>query len=184
MSISHSPPNETQLSAVMEAVAAEISELTPELQRIDAQTLPPGVSLGQIRGLTASTYLPVYDAAQALCDQDRFQEALPLAFYLAAHEPRYQPFMFIAASCLHRIGEHAAAAELYAATVNDGANDALALFRLGECLEALQHRNQAGEAFDAALESARGKAALWQLQDWAVDRSRALSTVRENHNGR
>lgn len=183
MSNSHTPHNEAQLSAVMEAVAAEISELTPELQRLDAQTLPAGVSLGQIRGLTASTYLPVYDAARALCDQDRFQEAMPLALYLAAHEPRYQPFNFIAASCLHRVGDFAAAAEMYALTVNDGANDALAMFRMGECLEALQHRQLAADAFDAALDLSRGHPGLWQLQDWTMARSQALNTVRESQNG-
>ncbi|QHE87601.1 tetratricopeptide repeat protein [Hydrogenophaga sp. BPS33] len=131
----------------MEAVTAELNGLAPELDRLDTNTLPPGVSLGQLRGLTASTYLPVYDAARALCDQGQFQEALPLAIYLVGHEPRYQPFVFIAASCLQRMGEFAAAAELYAAAVNDGANDALAVFRMGECLETLKPRKEAGEAF-------------------------------------
>ncbi len=174
-----SPPDEPQLIAVMAAVAAELKELAAALEPVEVVP-QESVSLGQLRGLTASDYLPVYDAAEELCDQGRFQEALPLALYLAGHEPRYPPFMFLAGSCLQRVGEFSGAAELYALSLDDGDNDGIAMFRIGECLEARQQRKQAAEAFEAALDNSRGNPNLWQLQDWAMSRAQALKPVQEN----
>ena len=173
MSHPHAPPDETRQMAVMAAIATELKELALALEPVK-EVPPQSVSLGQLRGLTASDYLTVVDAAEALCDEGRFQEAMPLALYLAAHEPRYTPFMFLAGSCLQRIGNYAGAAELYALSLDDGPNDGIAMFRIGECLEATQRRREAGEAFDAALEISRGNPDLWQLQDRAMSRALAL----------
>ncbi|MDO9436878.1 tetratricopeptide repeat protein [Hydrogenophaga sp.] len=164
---------------MMAAIATELKELAEALEPVK-EVPPESVSLGQLRGLTAADYLTVYDAAEELCDQGRFQEAMPLALYLAGHEPRYTPFTFLAGSCLQRLGKYAAAAELYALSLDDGPNDGIAMFRIGECLEATQLRKEAGQAFEAALDNSRGNPNLWQLQDWAMNRALALKPAQEN----
>ncbi|QHE87599.1 tetratricopeptide repeat protein [Hydrogenophaga sp. BPS33] len=178
-----SPPDEAQLMAVRDAVRAELQDLSAFLERSTLLTLPKA-SLGKLRGLDAATYFPVHEAAEALCDQARFEEALPLALYLMVHEPGHQPFNFLAASCLHRLGHLHEAAELYASAVNGGPDDAIALFRLGECLETSQRRKQAREAYEAALDVSRDNADLWQLQDWAMARSHALNHTQESQHER
>ncbi len=176
MTDTHAPPDESELMAVINAINGELKELEAVLQ---SQPMVPSAdrSLGQRRGLDATTYLPVYDAAKTLCDQERYEEALPLAFYLFAHEPHHSTFAFLAASCLHRLGEFAAATELFEWAVDDSATGAVSLFRIGECLEALQHRKEAAQAFDASLDLSRDNPDLHELQDWAIDRSAALNTL-------
>lgn len=171
--------DEAQLAAVRTAVVAELTDLETVLKRVPLERFQ-STTLGQLRGLDAFTYLPVRDAATALCDQGRFEEALPLALYLAMHEPQHPPFAFLAASCLQRVGLFAEAAALYATTVSDGANDPIAFFRIGECQESLRHRSEAGAAFEAALDASRGRPDLWQLQDWAMSHLQALKTAQEN----
>lgn len=114
--------------------------------------------------------------ATRLCDEGAFDQALLPALVLITRHPGNAAFAFLAGSCLQRTGQAAAALMMFGlAGLHGGeAYAALAAFRSGECLAALERAADAIVVFEAAVEAARQDPALAELQRLAREKAEAL----------
>lgn len=111
-----------------------------------------------------------------LCDEGGFDEALLPALVLITRHPGNAAFAFLAATCLQRTGQAAAALMMFGMAGLLGADTyaALAAFRSGECLAALGKMPDAIHAFEAAIEASRKDPELAPLQHCAQEAVEAL----------
>jgi tetratricopeptide (TPR) repeat protein len=130
-----------------------------------------GSSLGKLKDISDDTYETLYGVVDYLCGEQRYEEALPVALQLMAHDPRDYRFPLAAAHCLHSQGDRRLAIPLYGASLLAKATP-LASVLLGECFAEL------GEA-PAALRCFEGVERLC-IADGSQDslRERAAESVR------
>ncbi|WP_143684737.1 hypothetical protein [Variovorax sp. KK3] len=165
------------------AIADHLEETLKDLPKILQQAQPAllaGTSLGELRGLESADRDALYEAACELCDADRFREALPIALQLVAHEPRDARFTFIAGSCLQRLELSKPASAMFGLCIME-TFDPVALYRLGECLDAQGESRQAREAFEAVQEMCRGDHERRELQVWCTEALGRLSASEISH---
>jgi tetratricopeptide (TPR) repeat protein len=108
--------------------------------------------------------------ANALCQQNEFLLALPLAMYCASFASDDPDHSFLAGTCLQRLGQSTSAAHFFRVALQLNESDAASAYRLGECLEATGQREDACHLYQWAIELARGNFALRTLQDMASKR--------------
>ena len=118
----------------------------------------------------------LHGIAVRLCDEGVFDQALLPALVLTTRYPGNAAFAFLAASCLQRTGQTAAALMMFGVAGLHGADAfaALAAFRSGECLAALGKSSDALHAFEAAIEASRKDPDLAPLQHRAQENAEAL----------
>lgn len=116
-----------------------------------------------------------------LCDEQAFGQALAPAMVLARQHPSNAEFVFLAATCLQRMGQPKAALMMFAmAGLHGGeAYAAVVAFRSGECLAAMGHTAGAAKVFDAAIEAARHDPRLAALQQLAQEKAESLRADRD-----
>ena len=178
--VSHVAGALPQAEPAVEAIVAQMEivlETLPELLKAALPAAQFGATLGELRGLAPQDYEALYASASALCDAERFREALPIAMSLVAHEPRDVRFLFIAATCLQRLNLHKPAAAMFGLCVIGGDNPP-AIYRMAECLAAMGDIEPAREAFDAAHEMCRARDEYRGLQDLCAS---ALERLGQQH---
>ena len=106
----------------------------------------------------------VYDTACRLCDADNFRFAAPLALHLVTYMPNDPRFSFLAGTCLQRLGIYANAAQMFCYTLVNCGEDAATLYRLGECLLALDDPKNAANALELAFDLSRDSRDAGELQ--------------------
>jgi len=168
------PPTE---QAVLGEVLAALENL-PAMLEIAAPALNKGFSLGELRGLGPETYAPLYHLACEMCDEGRFQDAMPVALALVGHEPADSQFCFLAGTCLQRCGRFAEAAWMYGIASLEG--EPVSLYRMGECLAAHGKEDKAREAFGQAREACVGDAGSWSLHQLCTSALERLDRTGRN----
>ena len=168
------PPADPEVAAVVERLTSNLEDLPAVLQQFD-ESLQHGVTLGELRGVTADEYSALYGMAKNLCDEGQFKHALPIALNLMIHSPKDGRYAFLCATCLQRLGQDDGAALLFACTLELLPQEAAAAFRLAECFERLGKKDEAKASYDMAVELARGKFECRELQDLASTRAATLA---------
>ncbi len=167
-------------------VAALVADLAAQWEDGGAQAgvllqlASQGTSPGEARGLTSAHYHALYTVARQLCDAGRFEDALPICRQLALHCPADARYAFLAGTCLQRTGVHDQAVCMFALALLADANHAAAMFRFGECLQAIGDGGNAAFAFEATLElsrTARDGHRLHALASARLQRQRAPITA-------
>lgn len=77
--------------------------------------------------------------------------AVEEAFALAGSDPWERNYLLALACCLHHLEDYEQAAQVYGLAFLLDATDALCAYRIGECLGALSHFEDAREAFESAI---------------------------------
>jgi hypothetical protein len=156
------------------AIASALRDSLKELPAIfkNEPLLEAGIDLAELRGLSMDDLEALYEAASELCDSDAFEDALPISLQLAAHQPRNSKYVYIAASCLQRVGLASEAALLFGQCLLQNPHP-MVQFRLGECMNAMGQTGAALHAFDTVYDMCRDDPDLRELQDWS-DKARNL----------
>jgi tetratricopeptide (TPR) repeat protein len=111
---------------------------------------------------------------QALMETGDYAAALEPAWLLAYDDPWNRDHALDFALCLQHLGELESACRFYSTALLLDATDAYCLFRIGECLQGLQQREDARAAFLGALELAREDPAYAQVEQEAAQRLDAM----------
>lgn len=110
-----------------------------------------GVTLAHVRGITPDELEAVYSVSLEELEAGQLDEAFEHASLLVTHDPWDRRYHLALALCLQQQGLHDAAARFYAQALALDATDALAAYRIGECLLAMQEFADAREAFESAV---------------------------------
>ncbi len=111
---------------------------------------------------------------QALMEAGDHAAALELGWLLAYDDPWNRDHALDFALCLQHVGELESACRFYSTALLLDATDAYCLFRIGECLQGLDLREDARAVFLAALELAREDPAYEQVGQEAAQRLDAM----------
>lgn len=111
---------------------------------------------------------------QALMETGDYAAALEPGWLLAYDDPWNRDHALDFALCLQHLGELEPACRFYSTALLLDATDAYCLFRIGECLQGLEQREDARAAFLGALELAREDPAYAQVGQEAAQRLDAM----------
>jgi len=111
---------------------------------------------------------------QALMETGDYAAALEPGWLLAYDDPWNRDHALDFALCLQHLGELESACRFYSTALLLDATDAYCLFRIGECLQGLDQREDARAAFLGALELAREDPAYAQVGQEAAQRLDAM----------
>jgi tetratricopeptide (TPR) repeat protein len=111
---------------------------------------------------------------QALMETGDYAAALEPGWLLAYDDPWNRDHALDFALCLQHLGELESACRFYSTALLLDATDAYCLFRIGECLQGLEQREDARAAFLGALELAREDPAYAQVGQEAAQRLDAM----------
>lgn len=92
-----------------------------------------------------------YERVRQQLDDKAYAEALDDAFRLVHSEPWERAYHLTLASCLQHLDQFESAARFYGLALLLDATDAHCAYRIGECLDALDHHDDAREAFESAI---------------------------------
>lgn len=106
-----------------------------------------GKTLGDLHGITPQELETVYAAAYGALETGNVRQAFDHAAFLVCNDPWDRRFHMIAGVCLQQLGQFDAAYRCYAQALLFDATDAVCLFRLAECLEAMGEQEDARQAF-------------------------------------
>lgn len=106
-----------------------------------------GKTLGDLHGITPQELEVVYAAAYGALESGNVRQAFDHAAFLVCNDPWDRRFHMIAGVCLQQLGQFDAAYRSYAQALLFEATDAVCLFRLAECLEAMGEQGDARQAF-------------------------------------
>jgi tetratricopeptide (TPR) repeat protein len=111
---------------------------------------------------------------QALMETGDYAAALEPGWLLAYDDPWNRDHALDFALCLQHLGELESACRFYSTALLLDATDAYCLFRIGECLQGLEQREDSRAAFLGALELAREDPAYAQVGQEAAQRLDAM----------
>lgn len=94
---------------------------------------------------------PCYERVRQRLDDGAYAEALDDAFRLVHSEPWERAYHLALGCCLQHLAQFESAARFYGLALLLDATDAHCAYRIGECLDALGHHDDARDAFDAAV---------------------------------
>ena len=163
---------EDMLDEILGALRVDGADAPAMLETIQ-KAAEAGIPLAQAKGLESQDLDALHDVVLALCDEGRWEKAVPIALQLAVHMPQEPRYSFTAGTCLQRLGRMREAAGLFGLSLLCEEMP-VTLFRLGECLSALGEREQARRVFEETVERCRGQDDYRSLQDAAVASLRTL----------
>lgn len=165
---------DTRLQWLIDAATASLNDLPEDMPASLACLKMHGLPLGRTLAGDPARYEELYVGALALCDQGKFEQALQLALHLVAGFPGEARYLFVAASCLQRTGQHEIAGAMYSLCLLNDARNVAAMFRLAECLAAKGDIEAARQGFEEVFERGRDQDCYRQLQDMASEKLVAL----------
>jgi Flp pilus assembly protein TadD len=155
--------HETEITEIVQRCRDGLDSVQAQARAM-LPALTAGASLARVRGMTPEHLEALYSVAARLCDWGQFGEALPVALQLVLHAPRESRYLFVAGTCLQRLGQPGQAAPLFAAALLLE-QTAPGHLRLGQCLRAMGDDVKAREVFEAAIEFARRDETLRRVLD-------------------
>ena len=164
---------DAELSAVSEAAAQTLQSL-PALELMASADLDRGLTLAESRHIPAEQLDALYASAWALCEDGQFDKALPVVLLLASHAAPDARHLFLAATCFQRTHKPAQAAQMYVQCLLMDAQHYAAMFRLGECLQAMGDNEKAMGLFDAVIGITPSDTQYDSLRHMAQQRNQGL----------
>ncbi len=152
-------------------------EQMPTLAERHVASMANGIPLAACVGLDEADLSARHLAACALCEQDEFLLALPLALHCCSARADDANYAFLAGSCLQRLAITDYAAMMFRHTLQIDGFHMPAAYRLGECLLALGDREGAAHLLGWAVELGRQNPAQRELQSLALDRLSRLGAT-------
>lgn len=132
-----------------------------------------GKTLADLRGISPEELEVVHAAAYDALEAGNVRQAFEQAAFLVCQDPWDRRFHLIAAVCLQQLGQFDAAYRSYAQALLFEATDAVCLFRLAECLEAMGEQEDARQAYLDVVKLS------WGGQDYADVREAAQARLDE-----
>jgi Flp pilus assembly protein TadD len=131
-----------QLRSELDALPDLLMKMLPDMER--------GTTLAEIRGMSDDDLEDIYRVAYELCEEESWEDALPVLLYLIAHSPTDSRFQFAVGMCFQQTGQTMAACMAYAQALMLNPKDANSAFRMAESLAELGDLERAAEAFESA----------------------------------
>ena len=141
----------SRTGAFLERMQAELPGLLESLMEF-GPALEKGATVAQLKGVAQDELEEHYAVGYDLCQQQAWDEALPVFLNLLAHDPRDARFAFAAGMCFQQLGEPAAAAIAYTQALLLDPSDAASAFRAGETCVAVGQPEQAAAMFTLAMQ--------------------------------
>lgn len=161
--------------ALVNASFAEIPNKSSLLQ----ENLGMGIQKALVDAWPDDEVERVYAQAYQLYEDQRYDEALPLALHLSVNRPLDLRFMFMAGMILQLLGDPLLAAVFFATLLSIDPNFVPAAFRLAECYASVGQQKESREIFEVAIDIGRetlGNADdFYALQRLMVDKLRTLN---------
>lgn len=114
---------------------------------------------------------------QAFMDDGNYEAALEPGWLLVYDDPWNRDHALDFALCLQHLGELESACRFYSIALLTDATDAYCLYRMGECLQALEAFDDARAVFQAAIDAAREDEAYAVVGRQAEERLDALGSL-------
>lgn len=162
-----------ELSAIAEK-AAQSLQMLPLLELAASADRDKGLTLAESRDIPQEQLDALYASAWALCEDGQFDKALPVVLLLASHAPPDARHLFLAATCFQRVDKPAQAAQMYVQCLLLDARHYAAMFRLGECLQAMGDSEKAIDLFEAVIGITPSEARYDSLRQMAHQRHQSL----------
>ena len=109
----------------------------------------------------------LYQQAYDFFQEEKYQQALPIALQIAAFKPVEWRYLFMAGMCFQFSGDCEAAASFYGFTLMIDPSCTPAAFRLAECLSASGDEEKAKQLYEAVIAMGRSVPEQLPLQDIA-----------------
>ncbi len=174
----HTAAADDEVLTIISLVNASFSEVPDKVSQLQ-HNLGLGLQKALVDGWPDDEVESVYADAYKLFQQQRYQEALPLALHLSVNRPLDQRFMFMTGMILQSLGDPLLGATFYSTLLSLDPNFVPAAFRMAECYAALGEHKDAREIFEVAIDMGRdtlGTAEdFYALQRMIVDKLRAVN---------
>ncbi|MES3000090.1 MAG: hypothetical protein V4787_05320 [Pseudomonadota bacterium] len=168
------PPDiEAHLADISQAASRTLATL-PDMWHNAQADLTRGLTLAQSRRVPEQQIEALYASAVRLCQVEQFEKALPIALLLNAYAGDQARILFLTGTCLQRLGLAAPAAQLYAQCLQADAQYLAALYRLGECMAAINEMAGAADVFEAVAGMGWNDQQHLELRSMAEDKLAAL----------
>ncbi len=174
----HTAAVDEEVRAMISLVNASFAEM-PDKTSLMQQNLGIGMQKALADGWPDDEVERVYAEAYQLYEDQRYDEALPLALHLAVNRPLDQRFMFMAGMILQLLGDPLLGAVFFATLLSLDASFVPAAFRLAECYAAVGQMKESRDIFEVAIDIGRetlGSADdFYALQRLMVEKLRAAN---------
>ena len=169
------PPDiEAHLADISQGASRTLASL-PAMWKNAQADVAQGLTLGQSRRVPEEQIEALYASGVRLVQAGQFEKALPIAVLLNAYAGDQARILFLTGTCLQRLGLAAPAAQLYAQCLQADADHLAALYRLGECMAAINELEGAANVFEAVAGLGWGEEQHVELLSMAEDK---LATLR------
>ncbi len=136
-----------------------------------------GVDLPGPSALPADALAACHRRVQAHLAAQRFEEAVEEAQVLVDNDPMNRHYLLSLALGLHHLGHYAGASRFYLIALVLDATDARCMYRLGECLGAMDCLEEAREAFESTVQLSWIDPAYAEVREHARHRLDELSAL-------
>lgn len=143
------------LGRLKEKIALQVDKL--EISKLSAE----------LDSLTNIDLEALYQQAHNFFQEEKYQEALPLALQISALKPVEWRYHFITGMCFQFLGDCEAAASFYGFTLMLDSACTPAAYRLAECLSAMGDEAKAKQLYEAVIAMGRNVPEQLPLQDLA-----------------
>ncbi len=154
---------------------ADIPDKTSQLQ----ENLGMGIQKALADAWPDDEVERVYAQAYQLYEDQRYEEALPLAMHLSVNRPLDARFMFMTGMILQLLGDPLLGAVFFATLLSIDSNFVPAAFRLAECYASVGQMKESREIFEVAIDIGRetlGHAEdFYSLQRLIVEKLRTVN---------
>ncbi len=169
---------DAEVREIIALVNASFHEVPDKVAHLQHQ-LGTGMQKALVDGWPDDEVEVVYAEAYRLFNEQRYQDALPLALHLSVNRPLDQRFMFMTGMILQLLGDPLLAATFFATLLSIDTSFVPAAFRLAECYVALGQHKDAREMFEVAIDMGRGTMGeadeFFALQRSIVEKLRSMN---------
>lgn len=145
----------------------ERMERLKEKMALQVDKLEKNKLLAELGSIDDNNLEALYQQAYDFFQEEKYQEALPLALQISALKPVEWRYLFIAGMCFQFLGDCEAAASFYGFTLMIDPACTPAAYRLAECLSASGDEEQAKQLYEAVIAMGRSVPEQLPLQDLA-----------------
>lgn len=167
---------DTMIAELVTQLRSDLVQVPERAESLMEQALK-GVTPGEARGVTKDEFNALYKIARELCDSGNFADALPIGLQLVLNDARDARYAFLAGSCLQRMDMPKEAGSLFGVAITMDPGHVAAMYRLGECLQAVGSNAEAAQILEACIEASRGDDAHRAVHDLALARLAALRKI-------
>jgi len=169
---------QSDVQAIIALVNTSFSERPDKVSQVQ-HYLGNGMRNAMVDGWPDDETESAYAEAHRLFEEQRYEEVLPLALYLAVNRPLDARFIFMAGLVLQSLGDPLLGATFYATLLLVDPDFVPAAFRLAECYASVGEMKESREIFEVAIDMGReslgGAEQFYALQRAIVERLSAAN---------